>query len=109
MTVIGNSSAGLSLVQSWLAVATADGRPITAALDDLNARLGTDYGLSRMGTWRNGRRPLPRPVADYMLRVCIGAAIRAEGGVPPRDDAALSRLIARLTPPARRAREVVIV
>ena len=82
-------SAGLNLVESWLA----------EAIRAMNADLGTSYAWRRVWEWRTGRRPIPQRAQDYMLRCCIAWAIRQEGGIPPESDEQLDRLAARLGPP----------
>ena len=97
-------SAGLNLVESWLAVATGNGEPVAEAIRAMNADLGTSYAWRRVWEWRTGRRPIPQRAQDYMLRCCIAWAIRQEGGIPPGSDEQLDRLAARLGPPETPAR-----
>lgn len=94
---------GLSVVQSALDTIKLPGHTdrsaATALIEAVNADLGTAYDTARLGQWRRGERPIPQPVQDWMLRVCIAWAIRQCGGREPTDDASLDRLATMLCPP----------
>lgn len=68
---------------------------------DINADLGTAYATNDLGKWRRGDRPIPQPVQDWLLRVCLVHAIEACGGRAPTDDDSLDRLAAMLCPPRK--------
>ena len=72
----------------------------TTLVADINADLGTAYTTNDLGKWRRADRPIPQPVQDWMLRVCISHAIESCGGTAPFDDDSLDRLAAMLCPPA---------
>lgn len=57
---------------------------LTEGLQALNRALDAKYTLSRLGTWRSGKRSIPAHVAMYMRRECLSWAIRRRGGKPPR-------------------------
>lgn len=73
----------------------------TLLIDSINADLGTTYSTNDLGKWRRADRPIPQPVQDWMLRVCISHAIESCGGRAPFEDDALDRLAAMLCPPKR--------
>ncbi len=91
------------LVQSTLATIKLAGHTdrsaATALIEALNGDLGTAYDTARLGQWRRAERPIPQPVQDWMLRVCIAQAIIACGGIAPTDDGQLDSLAAMLCPP----------
>jgi len=91
----------VSLVATYLAQAARRGDTITEALAELNTDLRTSYSLSRLGEWRNGRRPIPPAVHRYLLRRVLEEAIRDHHGTPPREDADLDALAEALLPPER--------
>jgi hypothetical protein len=70
-----------SLVHEWEASLTPPGGALTlsGALMLLNAELGTRYALTRLGQWRRGERPIPRPVVAHMQRVVILHTLREKG------------------------------
>lgn len=70
-------------------------------IDALNADLATRYTTNDKGKWARGEKPIPQPVQDWLLRVCISHAIHLCGGQPPKTDEKLDRLAAMLCPPGR--------
>ena len=42
-----------------------------AAIDALNSALGRHDELPRLYEWRDGRRHIPQPVQDQMVRECL--------------------------------------
>lgn len=91
----------MSLVATYIAQAKRRGDTITEALAKLNTELRTSYSLSRLGEWRNGRRPIPPAVHRYLLRRVLEEAIRDHNGTPPQEDADLDALAEALLPPER--------
>jgi hypothetical protein len=74
-----------------------------ALVEAVNADLGASYTTNDLGKWRRGDRPIPQPVQDWMLRMCLAHAIRQCGGVPPGSDEQLDLLARMLCPPAAKA------
>lgn len=94
----------LNLIDTWLAVELCvDGMTKTEALADLNDALSTSYDLNRLGKWARGSESIPRPVANYMMRVGIEYALK-KGGVNTAmlSDKQLDRIADMLTPPHRK-------
>lgn len=92
----------MSLVATYLAQAARRGDTVSEALAELNTDLRTSYSLSRLGEWRNGRRPIPPAVHRYLLRRVLEEAIRDHHGTPPREDADIDALAEALLPPPRK-------
>ena len=69
---------GPDLVHAWQAVTLSRVRrasqhaTLTEALSLLNVATGGNYTLSRLGEWRNGRRPVPPEVERHMRRIVLG-------------------------------------
>ena len=61
----------INLVSYFIAV---NQKP-TIALNVLNRTLKTSYNLSRLGEWRNGKRPVPDPVRRLMLDTILPLAL----------------------------------
>ena len=59
-----------------------------AALQCLNESLGGRYTLSRLGTWRNGVRPIPAAVRHVMLNRTLQLLLSKHLNLDPsyRDD-----------------------
>ncbi len=91
----------MSLVATYIAQAKRRGDTVSEALAELNTDLRTSYSLSRLGEWRNGRRPIPPAVHRYLLRRVLEEAILDHNGTPPREDADLDALAEALLPPER--------
>jgi len=95
----------MDIVQTVFSVVTLPGMQAGEAaqqiVEGLNADLGTNHDIKRLGQWRRGERAIPQPVQDWMLRACIAYAIGQCGGIPPSADANLDRLAAMLCPPVR--------
>ena len=91
----------MSIIATYLAQAERRGDSISDALTELNQDLRARYSLSRLGEWRNGRRPIPPAVHRYLLRRVLEEAIRDHNGTPPREDADLDALVEALLPPER--------
>ena len=68
-----------NLVTTWQAAATQNGESIQAALDALNAELGTKYGHNHLSQWRRGVRSPSAPVIGYMLAHCLRYALVESG------------------------------
>lgn len=91
----------MSLIDTWLAVEAENGLTNSEALRELNKEMGTRYRINRLYEWRAGKREVPRPARDYMLRMSIYAVLLEE--LPYRfdretcNDAVLDRIAARLT------------
>lgn len=96
---------GPDLIASALATIALPGMSSRQAaaqmVESINADLGTAYATNDLGKWRRADRPIPQPVQDWLLRVCVAHAITLCGGTPPADDAALDQLAAMLCPPRR--------
>jgi len=75
----------MSLVGTYLAQAERRGDTISEALAELNTDLRASYSLSRLGEWRNGRRPIPPAVS-------AAAGNRGGNPGPPRHAAAVLSL-----------------
>lgn len=60
----------------------------TEAIDFIRDSLGREYTYSRLGQWRNGRRPVPAPVRNVMLNRTLHLLLSKHVNLPPdyRDD-----------------------
>ena len=77
-----------AIISAWLAVEGEGGRTATDCLATLNAVVGAKYTLSRLGEWRNGKRPLPPAVRREMLRSGLVVLLKKHGfPVEQYDDA----------------------
>jgi hypothetical protein len=98
----------LNLIESFLAVVLIPNMTTAQVCRDLSEEIGHKYTPQDFGKWRRGARPIPQPVADYMMQCAIGHALRSEGvNVIKLNDDALDRILARLTPPERAWRESI--
>ncbi|MEO8101928.1 MAG: hypothetical protein ABI790_05345 [Betaproteobacteria bacterium] len=68
-----------AIIKAWQAVVCVPGLDQAEALRQLNEELGTAYTASRLGEWRNGRRPMPDAVRAYMLAIGIGWLLHKHG------------------------------
>ena len=69
-----------AIIAAWLAVdAAAIGRVQADAITDLNESLGARYTVSRIGEWRDDRRPMPSDVREYMIAVGIAWLLDKHG------------------------------
>jgi len=74
-------------------------------VEGINADLGTEYDINRLGQWRRAARSIPEEVQNWMLRVSLAHAIAKCGGIAPFADADLDRLATMLCPPTRPPRK----
>lgn len=88
----------MSLIDSWLAVELIPGKTKADALREMNAALGTQYRSNRLYEWLTGKRPIPDPVRDYMMRVSIEHVLY-RNGVPALSlsDAQAEKIVDDLT------------
>lgn len=87
----------MTLPNSWLAVELCvPGRTRADALRDMNRVLRTQYKSNRLSEWVNGKRPIPDPVRDYMMRIAIEWVLNQEG-IEGLSDEQLDRIVERLT------------
>ena len=75
-----------NLVTTWQAAATQNGESIQAALDALNAELGTKYGHNHLSQWRRGICSPSTPVIGYMLTHCLRYALVHSGLIYPHSE-----------------------
>lgn len=91
-----------SAVATLMAIPGHTPRTASAALvESINADLGTTYDTARLGQWRRAERPIPQPVQDWLLRMCVVHAIESCGGQAPVGDEERDLLAAMLCPPMR--------
>ena len=92
----------LNLIESFLSVVLIPGKTTAQVCRELSEEMGHKYTPHELCKWRRGARPIPQPVADYMLQCSVGHALHSEGvNVLKLQDEALDRIAARLTPPNR--------
>ena len=92
----------LNLIESFLSVVLIPNKTTVQVCRELSEEIGNKYTAQDFGKWRRGARPIPQPVADYMLQCSVGHALHSEGvNVLKLQDEALDRIAARLTPPNR--------
>jgi hypothetical protein len=68
-----------AIIESWMQVVRFEGWTDTDCLNDLNRSMRTRYTLSRLGEWRNCKRPMPPEVRRYMLAIGIGVLLKKHG------------------------------
>ena len=92
----------LNLIESFLSVVLIPNKTMVQVCLELSQEVGHKYTSHELCKWRRGARPIPQPVADYMLQCSVGHALHSEGvNVLKLQDEALDRIAARLTPPNR--------
>jgi hypothetical protein len=92
----------MNLIETFEAVARGRGNSLTEAVNELNAECATAYTVNDLGKWRRGVKPIPRPVADAMLRRCVPRAVEAQAGALGLSDDGWALVVAALMQPVRR-------
>lgn len=72
------------LLRLWLNIEAAAGNNLTSSLDTINDAATSDYTLSRLGEWRNGKRQIPPAVADALRRMVMPHLLRDIGIIATR-------------------------
>ena len=91
-----------NLIDNFIEIMTRGNRPLQHVINDMNDDLDTNYGLSRVGDWKNGKRSVPERVQRYMLQMTINSILFKFGiDVPSVEDEYVNPLVDALMPPDR--------